>query len=204
MSISPVTIQELGAQPAQCGQGNTEVGGNVAEIAPLANAGKLLYKIHIAFSGRKREPVLVRLVEPAVFVLMDDTPPVAQLQIGLEQAAHVAYRNPECPDGFQGLGIFLAWHTVIQFVHAEHRMPLYGKRRIDFNSVHKPVIPEESLLNKPYVTKPLAFLQNMYMLVNTTGFKARCQYSGRFLADGNHFSHLLKERAFQKCLHTSV
>ena len=91
MSISPVTIQGLGAQPAQCGLGNTEVGGNVAEIAPLANARKLLYEVKIAFSGRKGEPVLVRLVEPAVFVLMDDTPPVAEFKVCLEQTVHVVY-----------------------------------------------------------------------------------------------------------------
>ena len=53
MSISPVTIQKLGAQTAQRGQGDTEVGGNVAEIAPLANVGKLLYEVKIAFGGRK-------------------------------------------------------------------------------------------------------------------------------------------------------
>jgi hypothetical protein len=91
MLISPVTIQELGAQSTQCGQGDAKIGGYVAEIAPLANVGELLYEIQIAFGSRKREPVLVRLVEPAVFVLMDDTPPVAQFQIGLEQAVHVAY-----------------------------------------------------------------------------------------------------------------
>ena len=53
MLISPVTIQELGAQSAQCGQSDAKIGGYVAEIAPLANARKLLYEIQIAFGGRK-------------------------------------------------------------------------------------------------------------------------------------------------------
>ncbi len=141
MSISLATIQKLGTQTAQRGQGDAEIGGNIAEIAPLANVGKLLYEVKIAFGGRKRKPVLVRLVESAVFALMNDTAPVAEFQIGLEQTVHVAYGNPVCLYGFQRLGIFLAWHIVIEFVHTEHRMPLYGKRRVDFNPVHKPIVP---------------------------------------------------------------
>mgnify|MGYP003308119929 CR=1 FL=1 len=90
MLISLATIQKLGAQTAQRGQGDAKIGGYVAEIAPLANVGKLLYEVKIAFGSRKRKPVLVRLMKPAVFVLMNDTAPVAEFQIGLEQAVHVA------------------------------------------------------------------------------------------------------------------
>ena len=90
MSNSPVTVQKLGAQTAQRGQGDAEIGGYVTEIAPLANVGKLLYEVKIALGSRKRKPVLVRLMKPAVFVLMNDTTPVAEFQIGLEQAVHVA------------------------------------------------------------------------------------------------------------------
>ena len=126
-------------QPAQRGQGNPQIRRDVAQLHPLRHVGKLLAEGRVAFGGGQGEAFLVRAVEAAVLVLVDDAAPVGQLQVGAEQSLQVVQADAVGFGLLQGFHEFLAGLVVIQFVHAEDDAAFGGEGRGDFLAVHQPV-----------------------------------------------------------------
>ena len=89
--ICPATKNGLfpSAQAAQGGEGDAQVGGDVAQLDALHDVGELLAEGLVALCGGQGEAFLVRAVQAAVFVLVDDAAPVGQLQVGAEQSLQV-------------------------------------------------------------------------------------------------------------------
>ena len=77
----PFGIPFSGSDPAQCRERDSQIRGNIPQLRPPAHVRKLSAESLVAFARRKREALLVRTVQAPVPILVDDPPPVGQLDI---------------------------------------------------------------------------------------------------------------------------
>ena len=109
--------------------GNPQIRSDKAEIHPLAHLWELLLKLVITLLGGKGEAFLVAPVQATVFILMDDSSPIAQFEVRFPQPAEVGDEDAVCLHLFQCLHKLLAHLILIKLVHAEHDAPVSGYSR---------------------------------------------------------------------------
>lgn len=161
--------------------GNAQIRGNVSQIHPLADIGKLADEGFITFFCRKSQPLFVTAVQPAVFVLVDDASPVTQLDVGFEQADQIGQQDAVSLRIFQCFDELFAYLIIIEFVHAEYDSPFAGKGSGNLLSVHQPVRACDSLLDEIRILAEDVFPNQQMPLGKMAGRDAGFQFLDRFV-----------------------
>lgn len=115
-------------EAAQRGKRDAQIRRDIPQLHPLAYPGKLLLELLIPFLGRQGEPLLMGTMQAPVLILMDNPPPIGQLDIRLEQPGQVGQRYPVSHHIFQRFYKFLTRLVIVQLVHAEDNAPFPRER----------------------------------------------------------------------------
>lgn len=118
----------------------------------------------------------MRTVQTMIFILVNNTSPIRQLQIGAEQAVQVLKTNAPSFGFLQRFHIFFTRLIVVKFIHAEYDASLSGKRGGDFLTVYQPIRARDAPLNKVSGSRTFPLL---YQQV-TFGEAERCQAGTKF------------------------
>ena len=106
-------------EPAQRGRRDAQIRGDVAQVCPAAHFGKLALECLVTLFGGQGQSLLVAPVQATVLVLVDDAPPVAPFDIGLEKMGQVGQLDPVGLDLLECLDELLAQFVVVELVHTE-------------------------------------------------------------------------------------
>jgi len=120
-------------------------------------------------------------MQSAVLVLMNDSSPIAQLQIGFPKTAQIGYQNAVSLHLFKGLHEFLAHLVVIKLVHAEHDATVACKRGGKFFPVHQPIRASHAFLYEIGILAEDAFAHQQMPFRKSARGDTRFQFPNCFI-----------------------
>ena len=184
MSRSKKTrLRHFGPQPAERGDRDAQVGGDVSQVGAPADLGELPYEGFVACLCREREALLVAAVQPAVLDLVDDPAPVGQFDVRFEEPAERRERNAVGLDLLERLDELLARAVEVEFVHAEDDAALEREGGGDLASVHQPERAGQPPFEKVGVFVVDAFPDEPVPFREAAGRHARLEFAGGLFGD---------------------